>query len=66
MRDAAESTAADLGIPVNDLTGYAHVLEVEGSWSYQAEPGRALCSAGLACDPAVPARLLREAFSSGR
>jgi hypothetical protein len=66
VRDAAESTAADLGIPVNELTGYADVLEVEGLWSYIAGPGSALCSAELACDPIAAARLLREVFSSGR
>jgi hypothetical protein len=66
VRDAAESAAADLGIPVNDLTGYADVLEVEGLWSYLAGPGCALCSAEVACDPVTAARLLREVFSSGR
>jgi len=65
VRDAAESTAADLGIPVGDLNGYAHVLEVEGLWSYLAGPGCALCSAAVACDPLAAARLLREVFSSG-
>lgn len=65
VRDAAESTAADLGVPVNDLTGYADVLEVEGLWSYLAGPGCALCSAAVACDPLAAARLLREVFSSG-
>jgi hypothetical protein len=63
--DAAESTAADLGIPVDDLSGYAHVLEVEGSWSYLAGPGCALCSAAVAYDPVAAARLLREVFRSG-
>lgn len=66
VRDAAEGTAADLGIPVNDLTGYANVLEVEGLWSYLAGPGCALCSAEVACDPIAAALLLREVFSSGR
>jgi len=65
VRDAVESTAAELGIPVNDLTGYVHVLEVEGLWSYVAGPGCALCSAALACDPHAAGRLLREVFSSG-
>jgi hypothetical protein len=66
VRDAAESTATQLGIPVNDLTGYANVLEVEGLWSYLGGPGCALCSAAVACDPIAAARLLREVFSSGR
>jgi hypothetical protein len=65
VRDAAESTAADLGIPVGDVNGYANILEVEGLWSYLAGPGSALCSAAVACDPQAAARLLREVFSSG-
>jgi hypothetical protein len=65
VRDAAESTAADLGIPVGDLKGYADVLEVDGLWSYLAGPGSALCSAAVACDPLAAAQLLRKVFSSG-
>jgi hypothetical protein len=65
VRDAAESAAADLGIPVGDVRGYANVLEVEGLWSYLAGPGCALCSAAVACDPSAASRLLREIFSSG-
>jgi len=65
VRDAAESTAADLGIPVGDINGYANVLEVEGLWTYLAGPGSALCSAAVACDPVAATRLLREVFSSG-
>ena len=65
VRDAAESAAADLGIPVGDVKGYVDVLEIEGLWSYLAVPGCALCSAALACDPLAAAALLREVFSSG-
>jgi hypothetical protein len=65
VRDAAESIAADLGIPVDNLKGYADVLEVEGLWSYLAGPGFALCSAAVACDPLAAERLLHEVFSSG-
>jgi hypothetical protein len=65
VRQAAESTAAVLGVPASELSGYAHVLEVEGLWSYLAGPGCALCSAALACDRQTAARLLREVFSSG-
>jgi hypothetical protein len=65
VRDAAESTAADLGIPVGEVKGCADVLEVEGLWSYLAGPGCALCSAAVACDPLAAAELLREVFSSG-
>ena len=64
VRDAAESTAAELGVPVGDLAGYADVLEVDGFWSYLAGPGSALCSAAVACDPLAAARLLREVFRS--
>lgn len=64
VRDAVQSSAADLGIPVSELAGYANVLEVEGLWSHLAGPGCALCSAAVACDPARAARLLREIFSS--
>jgi hypothetical protein len=65
VRDAAESTAADLGIPVGDVKGYADVLQVEGAWSNLAAPGCALCSAAVACDPVAASGLLRELFSSG-
>jgi hypothetical protein len=65
VRDAAESTAADLGIPIADVHGHADVLEIEGMWSYLAGPGCALCSAAVACDPLAASRLLREVFRSG-
>jgi hypothetical protein len=65
IRDAAESTAADLAVPVGDLNGYADVLEVEGWWWYLAGPGSALCSAAVACDPLAAGRLLRDVSSSG-
>jgi hypothetical protein len=65
VRDAAENAAADVGIPVRDLNGYADVLEVNGLWSYLAGPGCALCSAAVACDPLAAGRLLREVLSSG-
>ncbi len=65
VREASESTAAVLGVLDSELSGYAHVLEVEGLWSYLAGPGCALCSAALARDRQAAARLLREVFSSG-
>lgn len=65
VRDAAQSTAADLGIPIGDIKGYADVLDVEGLWSYLAGPGCALCSVAAACDPVAAAGLLREVFGSG-
>ena len=65
VRDAVESTAAALGVPASELSGYVDVLEVKGLWSYLGAPGWALCSDSLACDPQAAARLLREVFSSG-
>jgi hypothetical protein len=64
VRDAAEGTASALGIPASELKGYAHLLQVDGLWSYLAGPGCALCSAGLARDPQAASKLLREIFSS--
>jgi len=66
VRAAAERTAADLGVPVNDLAGYANVLDLDGQWWHLAGPGCALCSVAVARDPVAAARLLREIFSSGR
>ncbi len=65
VRDVAESTAAELGNPVGDLSAVAHVLDVRGLWSYLAGPGCALCSAAVATDPSATRQLLRELFSSG-
>lgn len=66
VRDAAERAAADRGVPLGDVKGYADVLEVEGLWSYLAAPGCVLCSAAVACDPAAAEGLLRVVFGSGR
>jgi hypothetical protein len=65
IRDAAESAAADLGIPVGEVHGYVNVPDVEGLWSYLAGPGCALCSAAAARDPSAAGRMLREVFTSG-
>jgi hypothetical protein len=65
VNEAVQSSAAELGILVSELAGYANVLEVEGLWSYVAGPGCALCSEAVACDPTLAARLLREIFRSG-
>jgi hypothetical protein len=65
VREAAESTAAEFGIPVSDLHAYAHVLDVTGRWSYVAGPGCALCSTAVARDPSAARQLLRDVFSSG-
>jgi hypothetical protein len=65
VRDVAERTAVDLGVPVSDVTGYAHVIDVEGLWWYLAGPGCVLCSAEAASDLSTAARILREVFTSG-
>jgi hypothetical protein len=65
VRDAAQSTAAELGVPVGELSGYAHVLDVQGVWSYLAGPGCALCSVAAARDPVAASRLLGDVFSRG-
>ena len=46
VKDAAENTAAELGIPASDLNAYAHVLDVTGLWSYLAGPGCAMFHGG--------------------
>jgi hypothetical protein len=65
VRHMAERTAVDLGVPIGDLTGYAHVIEVDGLWWYLAGPGCVLCSAEAASDLSVAADILHEAFTSG-
>jgi hypothetical protein len=65
VRSMAERTAADLGVPISDLTGYAHVIEVDGLWWYLAGPGCVLCSAEAASDLSAAADILQEAFTSG-
>lgn len=64
VRDAAESTAAALRVPVGRMRGHAYVLDVEGQWSFMAGPGSALASAALAGDPVAAGQLLREIFRS--
>jgi hypothetical protein len=64
VRDAAEQTAAELGVPVGRMTGYASVLDVDGIWWHLAGPGCALCSGDAARDPAAAADVLRAVFSS--
>jgi len=66
VRDAAERAAADLRVPIGAVAGYAHVLEVNGSWWCLAGPGCVLCSPEAASDPATAARILSEVFSSGQ
>lgn len=65
VRAVAESTAADLRIPLHELDGVAHVLAVTGMWSYLAGPGCGLCSEAAATDSIAARQLLRQLFSSG-
>lgn len=66
VRDAAEGAAAELGIPVGEVTAAAYVLDVDGSWSYLAAPGCALCSAAVAADPQAAGQVLHDLFTTGR
>jgi hypothetical protein len=65
IRDAAQSTAAELGIPVDDMDAVVHVLNVQGSWSHLAGPGSGICSVMMADDPQAARRLLHDLFASG-
>jgi hypothetical protein len=66
VRDAAEDAAAELGSPIGDVTAGVYVLDVEGSWSYLAAPGCALCSVAVAVDPPAARALLHDVFTTGR
>jgi hypothetical protein len=66
IRDTAESTAAELGIPVGDLDAVVHVLNVQGSWSHLAGPGCGVCSITMPDDPQAARLLLHDLFASGR
>ena len=66
VRDAAEDAAAELGIPIGDVTAATYVLDVEGSWSYLAAPGFAVCSVAVATDPPAARQLLHDVFTTGR
>jgi len=46
------------------MAAVVHLLDVEGSWSYLADPGCALCSTAAAADPATADLLLRQVFGS--
>jgi hypothetical protein len=65
VRDVAEHTAADLGVPIGDLAGNADVVKVEGLWWYLAGPGSVICSLSAARDPDTAADIVREVFRSG-
>jgi hypothetical protein len=64
VRDAAEATAADLGVDIGDINGRAIVLAVTGRWHALLAPGLAACSVSDALDPRSAAAILRETFSS--
>jgi len=66
VRDTAEDAAAELGIPIGDVTGAAYMLDVDGPWSYLAAPGCALCSVAVAVDPPAARQLLHDVFTMGR
>jgi hypothetical protein len=66
VRDAAEGASAELGIPIGDVTAATYVLDVEGSWSYLAAPGFALCSVAVATDLPAARQLLHDVFTTGR
>ena len=65
VRSAAESVAADRGIPMGDLDAVVLVLDVQGLWSHLAGPGCALCSAAVSASPKAAPPLLRDLFISG-
>ena len=66
VRDAAEDAAAELDIPIGDVTAAVYVLDVDGPWSYLAAAGCALCSAAAAVDPPAARQLLHDVFTTGR
>jgi hypothetical protein len=66
VRDAAEDAAAELGIPIGDVTAAVYVLDVDSPWSYLAAPGCALCSIAVAVDPPAARQLLHDVFTTGR
>jgi len=66
VRDAAEDAAAELGIPIGDVTAATYMLDVDGPWSYLAAPGCALCSVAVAVDPPAARQLLHDVFTMGR
>jgi hypothetical protein len=66
VRDAAKDAAAELDIPIGEVTAAVYVLDVEGSWSCPATPGCAPCSVAVATDPPAARRLLHDVFTTGR
>jgi hypothetical protein len=66
IRDTAQSTAAELAIPVGDMDAVVHVLDVPGSWSHLAGPGCGICSVMVPDDPQAARLLLHDLFASCR
>jgi len=64
VNDAVHDAAASLGVPVSEMDAVAHVVPVEGEWSYIAGPGCGVCSVAVALDPAAAGDLLRRLFVS--
>jgi hypothetical protein len=64
VRNAAESTAHERGVPLSRMRAVVHLLEVRGLWSYIAAPGLALCSSSIAADHDTASAFLQEVFSS--
>ena len=64
VRDAVQDAAASLDLPVSEMDAVAHVVPVEGEWSYIAGPGCGVCSVAVALDPAAASYLLRKLFIS--
>lgn len=64
VRDAAEATAAELGVDIGDVDGRAVVIAVAGHWHELFAPGVVVCSVSDASDPQVAPVILREVFRS--
>ena len=65
VRDAAHLVAAQLGVSVDEMDAVAHVLDVQGCWSYVVGAGCGVCSVGAAVGHDTASALLRELFMSG-
>lgn len=65
VRDAAHDVAARLGVSLEEMDGVAHVLDVEGLWSYVAGAGCGACSAATSVDLDAASEFLHELFISG-
>jgi len=64
VNDAVHDAAASLGVPLSEMDAEAHVMPVEGQWSYIAGPGCGVCSDAVALDPVAASDLLRRLFMS--